>query len=202
MTSGALIPADRVARAILPMRGQRVILDEDLAALYGVETRHLVQAVRRNADRFPDDFSFRLTAEEWASLRSRIVISKSGRGGRRHAPHVFTEHGALMAAAVLNTPVAVQVSLQVVRAFVRTRHLLAANQDLARRVATLERNAGRQESNLRALSEAFRERLEPRTGTRRRRIGFATDEAPLEGAEIGAPAEPDPTRKRAPSRPR
>ncbi len=171
-TSKALIPAERVARAILVLRGEKVILDEDLAALYGVATGHLVRAVKRNADRFPEDFAFQLTADEWSALRSQIGISK-GRGGRRYAPHAFTEHGALMASSVLNSPAAVQVGLQVVRAFVRVRQLLATNEDLARKVAALERRTNVHEADLRNLSGAFRKLLEtaPERSSRRR-IGF------------------------------
>ena len=176
MTSNPHIPAERVARAILVIRGQRIILDDDLASLYGVETKHLVQAIKRNAGRFPEDFAFQLSAEEWAPLRSQIVTSK-GRGGRRYPPHAFTEHGALMAASVLNSPTAVQVALQVVRAFIRIRQLLATNEDLARKVAALDRRTTVNETDLRNLSGAFQKVLEAApSAPGRRRIGFKVDE--------------------------
>jgi hypothetical protein len=123
----AITTSCQIAPLIRCIRQQRVILDTDLAALYGVETRALVQALKRNADRFPADFLFQLTADESASLRSQFVISKPGRGGRRYSPYAFTEHGALMAANVLNSPRAVAMSVFVIRAFVKMREDLAAN---------------------------------------------------------------------------
>jgi len=116
----AIVPA-HVEQRILLLRGERVMLDADLAALYGVETRSLVRAVKRNITRFPEDFMFQLTPEEVASLRSQTGISSSSHGGRRYRPYAFTEHGVTMLAAVLKSPRAVQVSIEVVRAFVRIR---------------------------------------------------------------------------------
>ena len=123
----ALLPIGRIENRILVVRGQKVLLDSDLSALYGVETRVLNQAVKRNLERFPADFMFRLSAKEFESWRSQIVMSKPGAiMGLRRAPFAFTEHGALMAASVLNTSRAVEVGLYVVRAFVRLRETLAA----------------------------------------------------------------------------
>ena len=119
--------------------GHKVMLDADLAALYGVETRTLVQAVKRNLDRFPDDFMFQLSRQDLAILRSQSVISSSAHGGRRSVPYAFTEHGALMAATVLNSPRAVEMSLYVVRAFVQLRETLAAHKGLAAKLEELER---------------------------------------------------------------
>lgn len=127
------------------------MLDADLAELYEVETRRLNEQVRRNSERFPDDFMFQLTAEEFANLKSQIVISSlrsqiatsnnpAGRGGRRSLPYAFTEHGAIMAASVLNSPRAVEASVQVVRAFVQLRQMLASNDELARKLVALEKN--------------------------------------------------------------
>lgn len=130
--------ADRVDRLIYEIRGQKVMLDADLAEVYGVETRVLVQAVKRNSRRFPVDFIFQLSEPEWDSLRSQIVISK-GKGGRRYRPYVFTEHGAIMAAMVLNSPQAVQMSVFVVRAFLKMRTVLSETREQARRLAALER---------------------------------------------------------------
>lgn len=118
------IGAARIADRILEVRGRRVILDSELATLYGVTTRQLNQAVRRNPGRFPAHFCFQLSNQEVAALRSQFVISKAGRGGRRYSPHVFTEHGATMAATILNTPRAIDVSVYVVSAFIELREAL------------------------------------------------------------------------------
>ena len=120
---------------ILIVRGQRVILDSSLAALYGVSTGRFNESVKRNAGRFPADFSFRISDKEYASLMSQSAISKPVRGGRRKLPLVFTEHGAIMAASVLNSPRAIEMSVYVVRAFVRLREVLAGNEQLARKLA-------------------------------------------------------------------
>ena len=127
----AVRPMESLIRII---RGQKIILDTDLAALYQVETRTLNQAVRRNMDRFPEDFMFQLTVEEAESLRSQIVISNVGRGGRRSLPYAFTEHGVVMLSSVLRSPRAAQMNIFVARAFVRLRELIAGNKDLAVRI--------------------------------------------------------------------
>ncbi|HME58182.1 MAG TPA: ORF6N domain-containing protein, partial [Terracidiphilus sp.] len=119
MSSKSSIVPYSIENQIVLVRGQKILLDADLAVLYGVEVRALIQAVKRNEKRFPSDFVFQLTAEENEALRSQIVISKSSRGGRRYAPYAFTEHGAIMAASVLNSPRAVEMSIYVVRAFLR-----------------------------------------------------------------------------------
>ena len=121
------------------VRGQRVILDRDLAALYGVPTFRFNEAVKRNRNRFPEDFMFRLTHEEVSSLTSQIAMSKSGRGGRRTLPCAITEHGAVMAANILRSPKAIQMSVFVVRAFVKMRAMLMAQKDLARKLSELEK---------------------------------------------------------------
>src|ERR1019366_6656605 len=128
-----IVPGFDVTLLIRSVRGRRVILDSDLAGVYGVQTRALVQAVKRNADRFPEDFLFQLTPAEAAALRSQIVISKTGRGGRRYLPYAFTEHGTLMAATVLNSPRAVAMTVYIIRAFVKMREDLAANAAILRR---------------------------------------------------------------------
>lgn len=137
-----VLPAlQSIGLAITVLRGQRVILDADLAELYGVETKRFNEAVKRNAEKFPPDLMFELTAEEFANLRSQFATSSliaKNHGGRRYAPRVFTEHGALMAAMVLNSPRAVQVSLYVVRAFVRLREAAVQNKDLAQQLAELQ----------------------------------------------------------------
>ena len=130
---------DLVESLIRLVRGQRVILDADLAQVYGVPTKQLNQAVRRNIEKFPEDFAFCVDFQEVANMRSQIVTS-SGHGGRRYRPWVFTEHGAIMAANVLNSPRAVQMSVFVVRAFVKMRETFAQNKELAAKLAELERN--------------------------------------------------------------
>ena len=125
-TSKSLIPIEIIQNRILIIRGQKVIIDVDLAEIYGVGTKVLNQAVSRNRDRFPEDFMFQLNKEEFKILRSQIVTS-SGWGGRRYPPYAFTEHGAVMAASVLNSPRAIAVSVQVVRAYVKLRELLASD---------------------------------------------------------------------------
>ena len=127
----APVPAmqPHIARHILSLRDQRVMLDAELAALYGVETKVLVQAIKRNIERFPADFMFQLSAEEFANLRSQFVTSSSGYGGRRYAPYAFTEQGVAMLSSVLNSPRAIAVNIEIMRAFVRLRGLLAAIKD-------------------------------------------------------------------------
>lgn len=154
------------------IRERRVMLDADLSALYGVETRALVQAIRRNADRFPQDFIFRLTPAEIAGLRSQFVISKSGRGGRRYAPYAFTEHGALMAATVLNSPRAVAMSVYIIRAFVKMREDLAANSAILRRLAEIDKTLLVHDGALRDIYQKLRPLLEPPPRPAKPEIGF------------------------------
>lgn len=131
------MPVELIARRIYLVRGQRVMLDSDLAELYQVTTKALNQAVRRNSRRFPDDFLFQLTEEEAAALRSQSVTSNQGRGGRRYLPYAFTELGVAMLSSVLNSERAVQMNIVIMRAFVKLREVLAANKTLARRVEQL-----------------------------------------------------------------
>ena len=141
MSQGTGDPLADIAQHILILRGQRVLLDSDLAALYGVKTLRLNEQVRRNADRFPEDFILRLSNQELASLRSQIAILKTGRGRhRKYPPLAFTEHGAVMAATVLSSPRASAMSVYVVRAFVRLRSMLEANSQLARKLDALEKS--------------------------------------------------------------
>ena len=126
MSSAPTVPAlqPHIARHILALRDQRVMLDAELAALYGVETKVLVQAIKRNIERFPADFMFQLSAEEWQSLRSQFVTSNVGRGGRRYAPFAFTEQGVAMLSSVLNSPRAIAINIEIMRAFVQVRATL------------------------------------------------------------------------------
>ena len=138
MTREGALALKPIENQIFLVRGQKVLLDADLATLYGVEVKALNQAVKRNEERFPPDFVFQLTAEENKALRSQTVTSKSSRGGRRYAPYAFTEHGAIMAASVLSSPRAVEMSIFVVRAFLRLRETLATHKALAAKLAELE----------------------------------------------------------------
>ena len=160
---------------ILSLRGQRVILDFGLAPLYCVEVRTLNQAVRRNIDRFPADFMFRLTAEELESLRSQSVILKTGRGGhRKYPPYAFTEQGVAMLSGVLSSKRAVQVNIEIMRTFVRLRQLLSANAGLARKLEALEK---KYDAQFKVVFDAIRELMAPKA-PRSRPIGFVTPEEP------------------------
>jgi len=177
---GSVVPVERITQAIRVLRGQRVLLDAELAALYGVTTKVLNQAVRRNTARFPADFMFRLNLEEAAALRSQIVTSKPsvGRGGRRYLPYAFTEHGAIQAANVLNSARAIEMSVYVVRAFVQLRELLASNKELARRFdeleARIEKKLVGHDQAIAAMLSAIRGLMNPPV-PRRRGIGFTAD---------------------------
>jgi hypothetical protein len=163
----AIVPI-HVDRKILVLRGERIMLDADLAELYEVETRALVQAVKRNGERFPPDFMFQLTAAEATILRSQSGISSAGHGGRRYAPYAFTEHGVAMLSSVLRSERAVQVNIEIVRAFVRLRTMLAGNVELARKLAALER---KYDAQFKVVFDAIRELMEP-PAKPRRPIGF------------------------------
>jgi hypothetical protein len=175
----AVVPVQDITRAILVLRGQRVLLDAELAALYGVETRVLIQAVRRNLDRFPADFMFQLTAPEWAALRSQIVTLKAGRGQhRKYLPYVFTEQGVAMLSSVLRTKRAIAVNIQIMRAFVRMRGLLSSNRELARRFqqleARLDKKLAEHDGAIAAILSAIRELMNS-PQPKRRGIGFTAD---------------------------
>jgi hypothetical protein len=160
-----------IQRRIYMVRGQKVMTDADLAKLYRVETKDLNRAVLRNLLRFPDDFMFRLTPEETESLRCQIGTSKVGRGGRRYAPFVFTEHGVVMLSSVLKSERAVQMNILVVRAFVNLREMLASHKDLAHKMIELERQQRSQGQQLSQVYTVVRRLMEPEK-KRKRRIGF------------------------------
>lgn len=175
-----LTTIDRIENKIYMIRGYKVMIDADLAEIYRVETRVLNQAVKRNIRRFPTDFMFLLTKEEMESLISQSVISKRNdgkmsRGGRRKLPFVFTEHGALMLASVLNSNVAVEGSIRVVRAFVKLRDVLAAHKELFTKIEKLERMHGRKlskhDKELKILFEAISQLMQP-PNPPRKKIGF------------------------------
>jgi hypothetical protein len=161
------IAAESIAGSIFFLRGQKVMLDVHLATLYGVATKALTRAVRRNIARFPSDFMFQLSNQEFANLRRQFGTSSWG--GRRHLPYAFTEHGVAMLSSVLRSERAVQVNIQVVRTFVRLRAILASNEDLARRLAALE---SRYDAQFRSVFDAIRELMNPAKASRRP-IGFA-----------------------------
>lgn len=179
MNKTAIILAKRVSSKILVLRNQRVILASDLAELYGVPVKQLNQQVKRNSHRFPSDFLFTLTKAESESLRSQIVTSNSGRGGRRYLPYAFSEHGAIMAATVLNSKRAIEMSIFVVRAFVGMRQALAINQHVVSKLLELEARLDSHDAEIQDLVEAIRELMTPLPANNRR-IGF---EAPLRAAK-------------------
>jgi phage regulator Rha-like protein len=177
-TKTSVIPQQPVEDFIHLIRGQRIILDADLARVYGVPTKRLNEAVKRTLERFPSDFAFLLKPQEVASLRSQIATSKR-RGGRRYLPRAFTEYGAIMAANVLNSPRAVQMSVFVVRAFVKMREVLAQNGELAKKLAELERRLTdrldvHEKAIVHILDEIKKlmEPLPPQPEPKRRAIGF------------------------------
>jgi hypothetical protein len=160
-----------VEEAIVVVRGQRIMLDADLAGLYEVETKVLLQAVRRNADRFPQDFMFQLTGPEFEILRSQSVTSTSRHGGRRYRPYAFTEQGVAMLSSVLRSPRAVLVNIEIMRAFVRLRRLIVDSTELGRRMGELEQRYEDHDEQLRAVFQAIRELMAPPKQTAKR-IGF------------------------------
>jgi hypothetical protein len=158
--STSLIPSDRIERAILLVRGEKVMLDADLATLYGVSVKALVQAVKRNLDRFPGDFMYQLTDQEFTDLRSQFVTSKTGRGGRRYAPYAFTENGVAMLSSVLRSKRAIAVNIEIMRTFTRLRALLASHKELSRRLDDLERKYDKQFGS---VFDAIRKLMTPPT---------------------------------------
>jgi len=171
-----VVPVEHITQSILVLRGQKVLLDAELAALYGVTTRRLNEQVRRNRSRFPVDFLFELTTEEFASLKSHFATSSWG--GRRKLPFAFTEHGAIQVATILNSPRAVEMSVYVVRAFVKLRELLSSNRELARRFAQLETRLDKKltehDQQIAAILSAIRQLMHP-PAPKRRGIGFTAD---------------------------
>jgi hypothetical protein len=193
----ALAPAERITSRIVVVRGEKVLLDADLAELYGVATARLNQQVRRNLARFPDDFVFRLQNHEVRDLS--LQFATSSWGGRRKLPFAFTEHGAIMAATVLNTPRAVEASVYVVRAFVRLRGVLATHKDLARKLEELEKKtealavkhdalAASTHAQFKEVIDALRALMSP-PAPRKRPIGFVTPAEKKSGG-TGGPAGP------------
>jgi len=187
-----IVPADQIALRIRNFRGEKVLLDFDLAALYGVETRVLNQAVKRNADRFPSDFMFQLSVEE-AEMRSQRVTSSTGQTvsdssqivmspgkhrGKRYRPYAFSEQGVAMLSSVLNSERAIKVNIAIMRAFVKLRQILETNRELAKKFSELERRVGKHDEEIDAILEAIRQLMAP-PDRPRREIGFhVRDKAP------------------------
>jgi len=193
MSKASLLPLETISHRILLLREQRVLLDADLAALYGVETKVLLQAVKRNLERFPEDFMFRLTNQEFNVLRSQSVTSSSEAletprwGGRRTAPYAFTEQGVAMLSSILSSPQAVQVNIAIMRAFVKLRELAMTHHDLAKQLNALEEKtalmamqhdsfARNTRVQLKQVFDAIRELMTPPEPTKKRPIGFITGE--------------------------
>ena len=170
------VALDHISKSIVILRGQRVLLDENLATLYGVATRRLNEQVRRNRNRFPADFLLEVTEAEFANLKSQFATSSWG--GRRKLPFAFTEHGAIQAATILNSPRAVEMSVYVVRAFVKLRELVSSNGELAQKLAELERSLAaldkKTQHQFKEVYDAIRALMTPPT-PRKRPIGFTAD---------------------------
>ena len=173
-TENLPVPIEQIDRSIHVIRGQRVMLDFDLAKLYGVQTLRLNEQVRRNRDRFPDDFAFQLTEQEFRALISQIAISKPGRGGTRKLPWAFTEHGVAMLSGVLRSPTAVRVNIEIVRAFVRLRRLLATPGELVEQLRQLADTVQLHDGQIKTISRILQKMMEPPPEAPRptRRIGF------------------------------
>jgi len=165
------VSAERIERSIYLIRGEKVMLDSDLAELYGVETKILNKAVKRNLERFPKDFMFQLNYQEVARLRFQNGTSKTGRGGSRYLPYVFTEQGVAMLSGVLTSPRAVKVNVEIMRAFVRLRQLLASHKELARKLEELEWHLRDHDEQIQAIFAAIRQLMVPKVAPDKR-IGF------------------------------
>jgi flagellar capping protein FliD len=163
-----------IERRIHTIRNQRVLLDSDLADLYQVETFNLNKAVKRNADRFPEDFMFQLNKDEWNSLLFQFGIS-NGRGGRRTPPYVFTEQGVAMLSSVLNSERAVQVNIVIMRTFVKLREIVGAHKDLAQKIEDLQQKYEQHDEELRAVFDAIRHLVQPSPNPAKKKIGFPTE---------------------------
>ena len=196
--SASAPPPPLIQSSILALRGQRVMLDADLAVLYGVQTKVLVQAVKRNAQRFPADFMFQLDATEWAALRSQTVTS-NGRGGRRTAPYAFTEQGVAMLSTVLGSPRAIAINIEIMRTFVKVRALATTHQDLAKRLGELEEKteslsmqhdtfSRNTRAQLKQIFDAIRDLMTP-PDPPKRPIGFVQPEVKKNKPTSNAPSK-------------
>ena len=169
------VPIESIVSKIVFIRDEKVMLDRDLAELYGVETGALNRAVKRNTERFPEDFMFQVTGEEAEVLRCQTGISKPGRGGRRYLPYVFTEQGVAMLSSVLNSKRAIDVNIAIMRAFVHLRKMIASNNKLAQKLAELEQHLESHDEQIQAIFEAIRQLMAPPAKSRKK-IGFVVKE--------------------------
>ena len=168
-----LIPVEIIEKKIYLIRGHKVILDSDLAELYGVETKRLNEQVRRNLKRFPDDFMFQLTEEEAESLRSQSATLKSGRGKhRKYLPYAFTEQGVAMLSSVLNSDRAIEVNVQIMRTFVKLREMLSSNKELVHKLTLLENRLEKHDAEIKAIFNAIRQLMVPPETKSKKPIGF------------------------------
>jgi len=171
----SFVPVELIEKKIYLIRGHKVMLDSDLAELYGVATKVLLQAVKRNLTRFPEDFMFLLKYQDVAALRSQIVTLKKGRGEhRKYLPYVFTEQGVAMLSSILNSERAVQVNIAIMRAFVKLREMLSTNKELAHKLAQLERKIEKHDDEIKLIFDAIRQLMAP-PETKKRKIGFRRD---------------------------
>jgi hypothetical protein len=176
MAKADLIPAERIEKAILLIRGQKIMLDRDLADLYGVATKALNQAVKRNRKRFPADFMFQLSHEEFDNWRSQFVTSNSpAKMGVRRRPSAFTEQGVAMLSSVLSSDLAIEVNIAIMRAFVRLREIMSTHKDLARKLDELERKLAEHDEKFAIVFEAIRQLMAPPPAPTKPRIGFHQD---------------------------
>lgn len=166
-----MIPVERIENRIYLIRGQKVMIDRDLAELYGVETRQLKQAVRRNRDRFPDDFMFELDEFEFEKWRSQFVMSNSDKMGLRHKSYAFTEHGILMLSSVLKNKTAIEINIRIMRIFVKFRNMLSTHKELTEKFNELERKVINHESDIKGVFEIIRKLMIPPEKPKRK-IGF------------------------------
>lgn len=174
------MPVERIQQSILFIRDQKVLLDQDLAVIYGVTTGQLIRQVKRNPSRFPDDFMFSLNKDELEALAFQIGISKTsqGRGGRRTLPYAFTEQGVAMLSSVLNSDRAIEVNVAVMRAFVKLREVLATHKDLARKLEDIERQLGKHDEQFRVVFDAIRQLMAPPPTPPKRKIGYRAESTP------------------------
>lgn len=177
MAKGSLVPEERIERSILQIRGQKVMLDRDLADLYRVPTKRLNEQVRRNRARFPEDFMFQLSKAEFENWRSQIATSNpAAKMGLRRRPYAFTEQGVAMLSSVLNSDRAIEVNIAIMRAFVRLRQILATHKDLARKLEDVDRKLGEHDQKFQVVFDAIRQLMSPPPETtKKRRIGFHQD---------------------------
>src|SRR5882724_1496936 len=170
-----VVSLEQITHSILVFRGHKVLLDAELAALYGVTTSRLNEAIKRNLGRFPPDFMFQLTSAEHAALISQIATSKPGRGGRRKLPWVFSEHGVAMLASVLKSPQAARVNIEIIRAFVRLRRLLATPGELISQINELAKTVNLHDEHIRAITDVLKRMMEPPAASPKPRIGFRAE---------------------------